>query len=850
MKLQSLSIDSKTDTRMAHHAAQLRRILELERSKGYEDKAVIGGLDKFLKLWASPAQQSIADPHQKKEFQELFINVTYSAWDKTPRQQWAEKALAWLEQNEAGLPSNDKNNFEPPVQITPQKSHKKSDNKFSPPTSHLSFRLSLESPISDLAGIGPVLASKFEKLGVKSVRDLLYFFPHRHMDYSQIRPISGLEEGKEQTIIATIWEARPVYLGRQKGAEAILGDETGNIRAVWFNRPFLVKSLPAGARVVLSGRVSIFRGMKQLDSPEWELVEDSPGHGAVLGQGLVHTGRLVPVYPLTQGLTIKRVRLLVKDAVEGWADKAPEFLPAALQERCSLLRLPRAIQQAHYPDNLDMKEAARKRLAFDELFILQLGLLSRKWKWQESQPGHAFQPRPEMLSRFLASLPFPLTQAQKRVLDEISVDITQAKPMSRLLQGEVGSGKTVVATAALLVAAANDYQGALMAPTEILAEQHLATLRKLLTAVSNNVEDEDGVYGFSGLLPRPLKIALLTGNLRASGKRGLQNLLRDGKIDIIIGTHAIIQKGVEMPRLGLAVVDEQHRFGVSQRWELRQKGFNPHMLVITATPIPRTLALTLYGDLELSVIDQLPPGRQEIKTRWLGPDKRDSAYAFIRKQVSEGRQAFVVCPLIEESEVIEARAATVEYERLSQQVFPDLKLGLLHGRMASADKDEVMRRFRNGELHILVSTPVVEVGIDVPNATVMLVESADRFGLSQLHQFRGRVGRGDKPSYCILLAENPSPEGRERLAIIEKVRDGFILAEEDMKLRGPGEFFGTKQSGIPDLRMARLSDVALLEMARREAKTLFEEDPGLTKEENSLLVKELGRLWQSSGEGS
>jgi len=388
-----------------------------------------------------------------------------------------------------------------------------------------------------------------------------------------------------------------------------------------------------------------------------------------------------------------------------------------------------------------------------------------------------------------------------------------------------------------------------MAPTEILAEQHFATVCELLSRVGMG-EGEGYLRSYSGLISRPLKVALLIGDIKQAGKRELQQSISDGDIDMVIGTHALVQKGVDFKKLGLVVVDEQHRFGVEQRSALREKGFNPHMLVMTATPIPRTLALTLYGDLDLSVIDELPPGRQMVKTKWLRPQQRESAYAFIRRQVAEGRQAFIICPLIEESEAVAAQAAVVEYERLSQDVFPDLRLGLLHGRLSAGDKDDVMKSFRSGELDILVSTPVIEVGIDVPNATVMLVESADRFGLSQLHQFRGRVGRGQEQSYCMLLAENPSEVGRERLDIIENTQDGFKLAEEDLRLRGPGEFFGTRQSGLPDLRMAKLSDVALLELARAEAMKLFQQDPELKQEEHRWLSQELARVWPSTGEWS
>jgi len=539
----------------------------------------------------------------------------------------------------------------------------------------------------------------------------------------------------------------------------------------------------------------------------------------------------------------------MKAAVDQWAGQLTEFLPEELRRRLGFYDLPRAIGQAHYPDDEASKDKARVRLAFDELFLLQLGVMGQKREWQTSQPANPFDVKASLLETFIKSLPFKLTAAQSKVLGEILADLGRPLPMCRLLQGEVGSGKTVVATAALLAAAASGYQAAFMAPTEILAEQHFATIDTLLSRLGT-MEEDGYLRSYTGLLPRPLKVALLIGDIRQLKKQHLQERLQAGEIDIIIGTHALVQKEVAFRRLGLVVVDEQHRFGVEQRSALRGKGFNPHMLVMTATPIPRTLALTLYGDLDLSVIDELPPGRQVVKTKWLRPDQRESAYAFIRRQVTEGRQAFIICPLIEESEAVAAQAAVVEYERLSREVFPDLKLGLLHGRLPAAEKDEVMELFRAGGLDVLVSTPVIEVGIDVPNAAVMLVESADRFGLSQLHQFRGRVGRGKEQSYCLLLAENPSEVGRERLGIIENTQDGFKLAEADLKLRGPGEFFGTRQSGLPDLRMARLSDVALLETARSEAVRLFGIDPKLKRAEHRLLAQELARVWPKAAEWS
>jgi len=810
----------------------LRKILELEHQKGYDDSAVIGGLDKFLRNWTDRAAPAINSPQLMVRLRQLHLDKPdYVTKTKPQRKKWLSEVLNWI--GDATSDTESKTAKACPPRSRPSVPRKKAP----PPPSNQS----LDSPITVIRGVSSTLATKFSKLGVETVRDLLYFFPHRHLDYSQRTTISQLIAGAEQTVIVNVWQAYESRPGGRKSTEAVVGDETGNVRVVWFNNPYLAKKLLPNTRVILSGRVSIFGGRPVFESPEWELVED---------RELVHTGRLVPIYSLTQGLRPRQVRKLMKEAVDQWAGQVPDFLPEALKTRHNLLDLPQAISQAHYPQDEAMKDNARTRLAFDELFLLQLGVLNQKRDWQASQPGHSLATVTSVLDRFIKALPFELTSAQKKALKEVLDDLQKPVPMCRLLQGEVGSGKTVVATAALLMAAANGYQGAFMAPTEILAEQHFNTLSQLFSQVGQTEIAESYLQGFSGLLPQPLTIALLIGDVTPSRKQEIQQLIQNGEIDIIIGTHALIQKDVEFSRLGVAVVDEQHRFGVEQRSALRQKGANPHILVMTATPIPRTLALTLYGDLDLSAIDELPPGRQAIKTRWLQPRQRESAYAFIRRQVSAGQQAFIICPLVEESEAIQARAAIAEYERLSHEVFREFNLGLLHGRMSAADKDRVMHQFRSGELNILISTPVVEVGIDVPNATVMLVESADRFGLSQLHQFRGRVGRGEEQSYCMLLAENPSLVAEQRLNAIESVQDGFLLAEEDLKMRGPGEFFGTRQSGLPDLRMARLSDVPLLEMARAEAIALFEEDPELEKAEHRLLTRELARVWRQGGEWS
>ena len=787
---------------MSLNATTLRKILELEREKGYQDGAVIGGLDSYLARWDSEAGDS-----------EILV-ISYSSLDIDQRREWIERVVHWLDEMEAG------NQRTPALEIKA--------NEF------------LDLPLISIKGISSSLAVKFRRLGVSTVRDMLYFFPRRHIDYSKRKTIAQLEIGEDQTLVATVWQAREALLGGRRSTEAIIGDETGNMRVVWFNQPYLARQLRTNSKLALSGKVSIYKGTKVFQSPEYE----------PLTKELIHTGRLVPLYPLTRGLSSRQVRRLVKETVDCWAPQLADFLPQEVRARARLLGLSEAIKQAHYPQNDQIKDSARKRLAFDELFLIQLGVLSRRRDWRESGEARPIKADRQVLDRLLGSLPFTLTQAQKRVLEEILADLDKVKPMSRLLQGEVGSGKTVVATAALLTTVANGYQGAFMAPTEILAEQHFWNIAQLFAEAGERERAEGSVRTFSAFLPRPIKVALLIGSIKKSEKKELQRVIWEGGVDIVLGTHALIQEEVEFQRLGLAIVDEQHRFGVMQRSALRQKGANPHLLVMTATPIPRSLALTLYGDLDLSVIDELPPGRQVVETSWLDPDDRERAYQFLRREVEAGRQAFVICPLIDESEAIEVKAATREYERLSEGVFPDLRLGLVHGRLKAGEKEEVMRRFRAGELDILVATPVVEVGIDVPNATVMLIEGADRFGLAQLHQFRGRVGRGQQQSYCILVAETPSTEGVERLSILERTHDGFLLAEEDLRLRGPGEFFGTRQSGLPDLRMAKLSDLKLLELARTEAIRLFKQDPELSWPQHQLLGGQVARLWQGEVGGA
>ena len=807
----------------------LRTILNLETKHGYADRAVIGGLDKYLLKWSEEHMHGAKPLAKNAQLKALMSGLDYAGKSRAEREIWVGKVLGEL----------DKPAYT--AKTATVKGQRKTAGKILKPAPHYGAETSLDESISIVRGIGDNIAKRMEKLGLYRVRDLLYFFPRRFMDFSKQATVASLETGTFQTIFVNVWEAQQKAFGRMKGTEAVLGDETGNIRAIWFNQPWVARQLKTDMRIALSGRVTEFNYRKVFENPEWELIEEKE---------LMHTGRLVPVYQLTQGLFPRQVRAVIKNALDSYLGKLTEFLPADIRQRCGLTGLKDAVMQAHYPADYAAQNISRKRLAFDELFLLQLGVLDKKREWQEDQPGHRFSLDSEILPKFISSLPFGLTAAQQRVTREICDDLSRDIAMSRLLQGDVGSGKTVVATIALLAAIENGYQGALMAPTEILAGQHFSTLFKLLSDGKSESNRQDNIYTFKSVFPFDIKVALLTGSSTAKEKSAIYEKIRSGEVNIVIGTHALIQKGVHFSRLGLVIIDEQHRFGVLQRTALRQKGFNPHLLVMTATPIPRTLALTLYGDLDISTINEMPPGRQTIKTKWLTQHDRERAYGFIRKQVREGRQVFVICPLIEESENLEVKAAVAEYERLSREIFPDLKLGLLHGKMKAADKEAVMSSFKNAEMDILISTSVVEVGIDVPNATIMLVEAADRFGLAQLHQFRGRVGRGEHQSYCLLLSENPSEYGQERLKAIEEISDGFALAEKDLELRGPGEFFGTRQSGLPDLKTARLSDTQLLEVARREARALFEKDPTLKDPDHRFLAMEFDRIWHKRVENN
>ncbi|MGI8587286.1 MAG: ATP-dependent DNA helicase RecG [Chloroflexia bacterium] len=908
----------------------LQKILQLEEHKGLLDTAMSGGLSAYAERWA--AQAKVRQPLAEGLIETIRTTLEpYSEQGRSSREMRLRRAadlLARLQSGETEAPPDETG--EPPAKKRPAR-------RAAPTVSPLSMAAgstsaarpaaatngstspstpaapvsadaaraahrrapSLDSPIMVVKGVRETTAKLFEHLGIFTVRDLIYFFPRRYDDFSALKTISALLYGQVETVIGTIWE---VQVKRTRNNLAIISatvvDDTGSIRAIWFGREWMARSLVEGQQFVFSGKIGEYNGHLSLQGPEFEPYDS---------EELLHTGRLVPVYSLTEGLSKRIVRKIVHAAVEGFAELVEDALPPNIRARAGLLRLGDALRQVHFPDDWGTLERARRRLAFDEFFLIQLGMLQRKHHWQQDQPGLAFGDHGPILNSFTATLPFSFTGAQERVTGEILADMTRSLPMARLVQGDVGSGKTVVAAVALLNAIADGAQGALMAPTEILAEQHYRTLGRLFknfwlpvgdanpklaevaarlaaakaeaeaqaeatgqivaneTVSDAPVELSPALAALKELLNklgsapafspedgppegyRPIRIALLTAGMRKKERDRVYKELADGTCDLAIGTHALITESLEYAKLGLVVIDEQHRFGVMQRERLRQKagviGVLADTLVMTATPIPRSLALTIYGDLDISVIDEMPPGRQVIRTRWVDNSRREQAYNFIRKELTAGRQAFIICPLVEESEKIDAKSAVAEHERLQTEVFPDYRLALLHGRMKASEKEQIMGAFRRREYDILVSTSVVEVGIDIPNATVMVVEGAERFGLSQLHQFRGRVGRGEHQSYCILISETELTNSMERLRVIEENHDGFRLAEEDMRLRGPGEFFGTRQSGAFDLRMARLSDMDTLLLARREAEQVFGDDPALDAPEHAAIRTQLEAFW-------
>jgi len=662
--------------------------------------------------------------------------------------------------------------------------------------------------------VGPQRARLLARLDVRSAWDLLYHFPRRHEDRTALAPAHTLPDGVTAACFGTVLAVQEKKPRRGLTVTTVnMTDGEAPFAAVWFNQPYVTKQMVPGARVIVSGRVNRAYGTVQIRAADYE----------VLDQGeTLHTGRIVPVYPLTSGLTQRSLRVIMKSALDTVAGRLTEFLPPGLLSRLGLPLLPAAMFEVHFPSDDEARQRARRRFVFEELFLLELALLRQRQSVVQKARGLAMRSDGPLVREFLARLPYRLTGAQARAWREIAADMEDDHPMYRLLQGEVGSGKTVVAEMALLKAVENGLQGALLAPTEILAEQHFLSLRPHLA-------------------PLGVHLGLLTGSTPRAERQTILTGLATGGLPVVVGTHALLQEGVAFRRLGVAVVDEQHRFGVRQRAALQEKGRRPDVLVMTATPIPRTLALTLYGDLAVSTIDELPPGRQPVKTYVAGRRNLPRVYQRLREEVAAGHQAFVVCPLIEESERWEDVQAAVDlHAQLQKGPLDELRLGLLHGRMKAEEKEAVMTAFREQSLDILVATTVVEVGVDVPNATAMVILDADRFGLAQLHQLRGRVGRGTAPSICILVSGSRSREAMARLGAMERTTDGFRLAEEDLRLRGPGEVWGTRQSGLPVFKIADLAtDFRMLEVARLEAANLLAGDPELKDPGHRALREEM-----------
>lgn len=851
----------------------LVKILKLEREQGCENRAVIGGLAAYSITWKVQAQEQarhakhhvlaeeltdlLAGYEQVDSQLERIKQIDYMLDRIVGREPIPEKYKALMGEFKQTPPPKHENK-----QSAPKKSVQKSQRYEKKPEPLESYgydniqpvdkqerdipempRLArpprkVREPISiedarqrlrDLQqattavnGIGQSKAEDLSKMDIYTVDDMLRYLPRRYDDYTDLRYISQLSPNEVVTVIGTVAHTE-IRVGRnnRKDFHMVIDDGSGQMNVIFFGQHFLIRNIRKGQQLVLSGKVTIWGNRLQMSSPEWEALDSEN----------LHTIGIVPVYRLTEGITARAFRRLMKQTVDQFANHVPDHIPMAVLDRAELADIGWTIQNLHFPEGHDHLRHARRRYIFDQLITLQLGILGNRRDWQ-AVPSESLTVDDGWLDEFLENVfPYELTGAQKRALSDIRADIAKEVPMNRLLQGDVGSGKTAVAVATIGMALNNRKQAALMAPTSILAEQHYRGITQSLENMPTDM--------------RPV-VALLTSALTQSERNSVYRGLDDGSIDVVIGTHAIIQDGVNFNDLGVAIIDEQHRFGVEQRAALRGKGINPHLLVMTATPIPRTLALTMYADLDLSIIDEKPPGRQTIDTKMLEPVARERAFNFIEKHLELGRQAFVIHPLVEASDKIDARSAIEAYEELSQ-VFYKYRVCLLHGRMSPVEKDEIMGAFANHEYDVMVTTSVAEVGVDIPNANVILIEGANRFGLSQLHQFRGRVGRGSHQSFCLLIPDNLTEESEQRLKAMEKTDDGFVLAEMDWKMRGAGDLLGTRQSGTHVLQLAEEMTPELVSLAQQEALTIYAEDPYLEQVEHLMLAEKVRILMNRDG---
>lgn len=836
----------------------LIKILRQEKQTGFANQAVIGGLGAYAPNWAVSARQEsrhaeqlalveellrvIADyegadgPNQRESLaQYMFDRITRRVEAKpeyhveiTPEMMPAappppkerdsipppsatprKPSLAQHEKEQFNVPQKADFRAGPAIPRPPAHKPRHRKRNAANPAQAVAFFDLLNQPPTIISGVGDKMAEKLGNLGVSTVGDLLYLFPRRYDDYTQMVPLNRLQPYQNYTVVGTI---RRVLERKSSGGRPILvatlADGAGQMDVSFFNQPWLKRQLQVGMQLVFSGKTELFLGNITMNNPAWEPID----------QESLHTGGLVPIYPLTKGISARVMRRIMHNMVEQFASTLPDYLPESVRERANQVDLDWALRQVHFPERQEYADYARERLAFDELLFLQLGVLKTRAEWQ-SVAGIPLQVSEDWPAGFEGALPFALTDAQSRAIDTLRQEIAKDVPMNRLLQGDVGSGKTMVAAALLAMAAENGHQAALMAPTSILAEQHYQKMAELLPTLPN----------LEGI-----RVALLTGSLSEGQRREVYAGLADGTIQVVVGTQAIIQEGVEFYNLAAAVIDEQHRFGVQQRGALRGKGNNPHLLVMTATPIPRTLALTMFADLDLTILDEMPPGRTPIQTRIVEYRKRLRIYEFLEDVVlSRGQQIYVIYPLVEASERSEAASAEEGYEFLKTSIFPRHRVGLVHGRMRPAEKEAVMEAFAKHELDVLASTSVIEVGVDVPNATAIVIENAERFGLAQLHQFRGRVGRGSLKSYCILLSDEESP----RLQALEETADGFKLAERDWQERGAGDLLGLRQSGGSVIRLAEQMSIELVELAQQESRAIFAEDPILEQPEHQLLAQ-------------
>lgn len=676
--------------------------------------------------------------------------------------------------------------------------------------------IDLEMDLQYLKGVGPARVEILNKLGLFKLKDIINYFPREHEDRGNYKNIAELQDGETAAVRVVIASNVSETKVRRNMAiyKAIGKDETGSIILTWFNQPYIKKQLRVGSEYSLYGKVKNTLGRIEMQSPVFDA-----------GEKAKNTGKIIPLYPLTAGITQNVFRSIVETAVKSVQGSLKDSIPEWIRVQNALEGMEKAIHDIHFPESLEDFQKARYRLAFEELLVMQLGLLRFKEKGQEERKGISFD-KDEKMDELLATFPYTLTGAQQRVWNEIDKDMKSEKSMNRLVQGDVGSGKTVVATMAMFKAVRNGYQAVLMAPTAILARQHYEGIQKMV--------EQFGI-----------KVELLTGDVTKKNKERILEELKNGEIDMIVGTHALIEENVLFKNVGIVITDEQHRFGVRQRGILSAKGEKVDTLVMTATPIPRTLAIILYGDLDISIIDELPPGRQKIDTFAVRRNMEERVNNFIKKELTSGRQAYIVCPLVEESENMDGVKSVIEQLDYYKEVLKEFRVEMLHGKMRPKEKDEIMAKFKAKEIDVLISTTVIEVGVDVPNATIMIIENAERFGLAQLHQLRGRVGRGKFKSYCILKYDSKSDVVRQRMEIMQKSNDGFVISEKDLELRGPGDFFGTKQHGIPEFKVANLFvDVPILKKAQTVANTIIEEDPDLKLPENQLLLAKIEELFK------